>query len=139
MAVVAEREFALALEKVPPSEEAHLAMLEVAAGHGKMQDLKGLYYAHEEDWPFVKGMMAKMAIIEQAQAIAHEAPPGVRQAGNIVQFGGFLFGVKDVLMWGSKKFLGHHGPLVVALVLMAIMIYLIRDFAQAMYLLIRFY
>jgi len=135
LAPLAEREFSLALEQAPPSLENHLILLEVAAGNGRLEEVKGLYYLHEQDWPFVPAMMARIAAIEEAQAVARQMPVRVRHPADLIQFGHFAFTVADILVWFSRRRLGSRGPLILALLLFSLMLYLQRDFIYAMYLL----
>ena len=53
----------------------------------------------------------------------------------MLQFGQFIFSARDIIVWGSKKVLGRHGPLISAILLLALMCYLLWPFAQSMYLL----
>jgi len=139
LARLAEREFVIALEMVPPSLDDHMALLDVAARNGRLNEVRGQYFVHESDWPFAAEMLARISAIEKAQAIAHEVPASVRNGGNLLKFGGFIFGARDILMWGSKRVLGPHGPLIVAIILMALMLYMIWPFVYSMYLLWRAY
>jgi len=130
---LAEREFARALERVPPTEADHMALLEVAARYGKLETVRVLYYVHDKDWEFSAAMLARITAIEKAQAAAREAPTRMRHAGDWLQFGQFVFGVSDILIWLSKRHLGRRGPLVVALVLMTLMLWLNWSFLLEMY------
>ncbi len=128
-----DREFALALERVPPAAEDHLALVEAATRLGELDTLKVLYVQHERDWDFAPQMLAGIAAIERAQAAAREAPIRSRHAGDWLQFGGFVLGAKDLLIWGAKKWFGPHGPWVIASALFAFMLYLVWPFLLEMY------
>jgi len=130
---LAEREFSRALERVPPTEEDHTALVAVAARWGKLETVRVLYYVHDKDWAFAPAMITRITAIEAAQAAARAAPTRMRHAGDWLQFGQFVFGVSDILVWLSKRHLGRRGPLVVALVLFSLMLWLNWAFLLEMY------
>src|SRR5437899_2278639 len=106
---LAEREFQSALEKIPPSEADHMVLLEAAARYGQLDTVKILYLRHVEDWPFAEKLLSHIAAIELAQVAGRQGPSRIKHLGDWLQFGQFVLGATDVLIWGARKWFGPRG------------------------------
>lgn len=130
---LAEREFQNAVDKIPPREEDHIVLLEVAARYGQLDSVKLLYLRHDEDWPFSQKLLSHISAIELAQAAGRHGPTRIKHVGDWLQFGQFVIGATDVLIWGAKKWLGPRGPVLVATALLGFMLYINYPFLLEMY------
>lgn len=136
---LADREWRAAMDRVPPDPAAHTPVIEVATRYGQLDELKALYASRESEWPFAAGLLAQIRAIEAAQAAGRAMPLRSKHAGDWLQFGTFVFGATDVLIWWAKRTFGSRGPLLIAVALLAMMLWLNWPFLREMVALWRAY